>query len=191
MLRMEREDSRRRSLPTVLVQLIETAPTSPQSLSMHSLKSEAKVAKVETAPTSPKSLSMLSLDSEAKVAKGRVKSSVHYYAPSSCRCLGRARAFINQETSACWFSPTQPDLNKLQCFHKNLQRTTILNTINSNQQSLIKALSAVLAALCLVWTLDRRLTWMWIGELYFSIPSLGVWLREPEPLLIFVVNEQF
>ena len=44
MLRMEEEGGRRRSLPTVLVQLVETAPTSPHCLSVVSLDSEAKVA---------------------------------------------------------------------------------------------------------------------------------------------------
>ena len=85
---------RRRSLPTVVVQLIETAPTFPQSESILSINSEPEVARV----------------------------CVHYYAPSSsCRCSGRGRAFINQETSACSFSPTHPlpQLNKLQCFHEN------------------------------------------------------------------------
>ena len=36
---------RRRSLPTVVVQLIETAPTSPQSESILSINSEPEVAK--------------------------------------------------------------------------------------------------------------------------------------------------
>ena len=44
MLRMEGEAGRRRSLPTVLVHLVETAPTSPHCMSMVSLDSEAKVA---------------------------------------------------------------------------------------------------------------------------------------------------
>ena len=44
MLRMEEEGGRRRSLPTVLVEMVETAPNSPRSLSVVSLNSDAKVA---------------------------------------------------------------------------------------------------------------------------------------------------
>ena len=40
---LNKVDNRRRSLPMVLVHLVETAPSSPQSLSRLSLDSQAKV----------------------------------------------------------------------------------------------------------------------------------------------------
>ena len=46
---LNKVDNRRRSLPMVLVHLVETAPSSPQSLSRLSLDSQAKVLFVRCA----------------------------------------------------------------------------------------------------------------------------------------------
>ena len=81
---LEKVDKRRRSLPMVLVHLVETAPSSPQSLSRLSLDSETKVLVVWCA---------MCISCIAVI-------------PLFCRFADQGGVFINQETPACCLSST-------------------------------------------------------------------------------------
>ena len=82
---LEKVDKRRRSLPMVLVHLVETAPSSPQSLSRLSLDSEAKVHIVQCAHLallSSFSFAGLRVKEESSLIKRRQRAAYRQLMPS-------------------------------------------------------------------------------------------------------------